>query len=95
MGLIGATFFGIEPWLGCVVGASIALAYTVLGGLLADAMTDAVQFVIMCVSAAVAAAFVLVRIGGPEAIGARLGSEVLAPFGTLSVWELLVLPASQ
>jgi solute:Na+ symporter, SSS family len=90
MGLVGATFFGIEPWIGCVVGASIALAYTVLGGLLADAMTDAVQFVIMCVSAAVAAAIVLVRIGGPEAIGARLGAEVLAPFGTLSAWELLV-----
>jgi len=90
MGLIGATFFGIEPWLGCVIGASVALAYTVLGGLLADAMTDAVQFVIMCVSAAVAAAMVLVKVGGPEAIGARLGSEALAPLGTLSAWELLV-----
>jgi SSS family solute:Na+ symporter len=90
MGLIGATFFGIDPWLGCVIGASITLAYTVLGGLLADAMTDAVQFLIMCLSAAIAAAVVLVKVGGPEAIGARLGSEVLAPLGTLSVWELLV-----
>lgn len=90
MGLIGATFFGLDPWVGCVIGASIALAYTVLGGLLADAMTDAVQFVVMCLSAAIAAAIVLVKVGGPEAIGARLGGEALAPLGTLSAWELLV-----
>jgi SSS family solute:Na+ symporter len=90
MGLIGSFFFGLEPWMGCVVGASIALVYTVLGGLLADAITDAVQFVVMCVSVAAAAVVMLVSAGGPQVIGARLGPEVLAPLGTLSRWEILV-----
>ena len=90
MGLIGNFFFGLEPWQGCVIGGSIALVYTVLGGLLADAITDAAQFVVMCVSVAVAAVVVLTTTGGPEVIGARLGAEVLAPLGTLSGWEVLV-----
>lgn len=90
MGLIGAFFFGLEPWQGCVIGGSIALVYTVLGGLLADAITDAAQFVVMCVSVAVAAVVLLTTAGGPEVIGARLGADVLAPLGTLSGWEVLV-----
>ena len=90
MGLIGATFYGVAPWVGCVVGASIALIYTVLGGLLADAVTDTVQFVVMCVSVAIAAAVMVHTVGGPEAVGARLGAETLAPLGTLSPWEVLV-----
>ena len=90
MGLIGHFFFGLAPWKGCVIGASIALVYTVLGGLLADAITDAAQFVVMCVSVAAAAVVVLSTAGGPQAIGARLGGEVLAPFGTLSGWEIMV-----
>ena len=90
MGLIGSTFFGVQPWVGCVVGAAIALAYTVLGGLLADAVTDTVQFVVMCLSAAIAAAVMLHSIGGPSEIAARLGPEVLAPMGNLDLWEVLV-----
>jgi SSS family solute:Na+ symporter len=90
MGLIGATFFGVEPWLGCVVGATVALVYTVLGGLLADAVTDTIQFVVMCVSVAVAAVVMLLDVGGPAAMGARLGDAALAPLGTLSPWELMV-----
>ncbi len=90
MGLIGTYFFGLAPWQGCVIGASIALVYTVLGGLLADAITDAAQFVVMCVSVAAAAVVMLSTTGGPQAIGARLGGEVLAPFGTLSGWEIMV-----
>jgi SSS family solute:Na+ symporter len=90
MGLIGATFFGLEPWQGCVIGGAVAVVYTVLGGLMADALTDTVQFVVMCLSVALAAVVMLQTVGGPEAIGARLGPEVLAPLGTLSWWEVLV-----
>ncbi len=90
MGLIGATFFGIEPWQGCVIGGAVAVVYTVLGGLLADALTDAVQFLVMCGTAAGSAVVMLLTVGGPEAIGARLGPEALAPFGTLNSWEVVV-----
>ncbi len=90
MGLIGHVFFALEPWQGCVLGAAVALVYTVLGGLLADALTDAAQFVVMCVSVAIAAIATLGVVGGPRAIGDRLGPEVLAPLGTLDGWEILV-----
>ncbi len=90
MGLIGTVFFDLEPWQGCAIGGAVATVYTMLGGLLADALTDTVQFVVMCVTAAVAAVVMLCTVGGPEAIGARLGPEVLAPLGTLSSWEVLV-----
>jgi Na+/proline symporter len=64
-----------------------------LGGLLADALTDTVQFVVMCGTVALAAAAMLLTIGGPAAIGADLGPEVLAPLGSLSLWEVLVFAA--
>ncbi len=90
MGLIGTVFFDLQPWQGCAIGGAVAVVYTMLGGLLADALTDTVQFVVMCCTVALAAAAMLRTVGGPEAIGARLGPEVLAPLGTLRPWEVLV-----
>jgi len=90
MGLIGSAFFGLEPWQGCVIGSAIAAIYTMLGGLLGDALTDTVQFVVMCVTVAMASAVMLRSLGGPEAISARLGPELLQPLGSLSLWEVLV-----
>ncbi len=93
LGLIGQAWLGWDPWLASVVGAGLALAYTVMGGLLADALTDTVQFTVMCVSVAVAAAFALARVGDHAALGALLGSQALAPFGSLSSWEVAVFAA--
>jgi Na+/pantothenate symporter len=42
-----STYFGLES---CTIGAAIARVAAVLGGLLADAITDVAQFVVMCVS---------------------------------------------
>jgi SSS family solute:Na+ symporter len=90
MGLIGNRFLGWDPWVASAAGAALALVYTVLGGLWADALTDTVQFVIMCVSVAVAAVAALGSVGDHAAIGARLGAEVLAPFGELTGAEVVV-----
>lgn len=90
LGIIGQVWLGWNPWLAGAVGAGLALAYTVMGGLLADALTDTVQFTVMCVSVAVAAAFALVHVGDPKALGAVLGDQALAPLGTLSPWEIAV-----
>jgi SSS family solute:Na+ symporter len=90
MGLIGHTWLGWDPWVASLVGAGLALTYTVMGGLLADALTDTVQFTIMCVSVAIAAVFALVRFGDHAALGAILGDQALAPFGDLSPWEVAV-----
>jgi len=90
IGLIGSTWLGWDPWVASVVGAGLALAYTVMGGLLADALTDTIQFTIMCVSAAIAAAYALVRVGDHVSLATVLGSQALSPLGDLSPWEVAV-----
>lgn len=90
MGLIGHAVFGWDPVLCSVGGALIALVYTLMGGLLADALTDTVQFAIMCTSAAIAAAFALQEVGGHDALAARLAPEMLAFAGDLSFADLAV-----
>jgi SSS family solute:Na+ symporter len=90
MGLIGHTVFGWDPLWSALGGAAIALTYTLMGGLLADALTDTVQFAIMCVSAAIAAAFALHELGGYEGLAQRLDPALLRPAGNLSPADLLV-----
>lgn len=90
MGLIGHAVFGWDPLLAAAGGAAIALAYTLMGGLLADALTDTVQFAIMCISASVAAAFALHALGGWEGLSERLDPSLLRPGGDLHVSDLLV-----
>ena len=90
MGLVGHVAFGWDVALGAALGAAFALVYTVLGGLWAAALTDTVQFVIMCVSVAIAAAIVLIRFGPPEAVAANLEPTMLEPFGQLGLGEILV-----
>lgn len=90
MGLIGEAVFGWDPVLCAAVGATLALIYTLMGGLLADALTDTVQFTIMCVTIALAAAFALHEVGGHEALATRLGAEMLSPGGSLALSDLIV-----
>ena len=84
MGLaaLAQVLFDVPLWLGAVGGAGIALVYTVLGGFWADALTDTVQFAIMCVSLAVAVPFALAAVGGFDGIEVSLGSGHFAMLGT-------------
>jgi len=90
MGLIGEAVFGWNPVLCAAVGAGLALIYTLMGGLLADALTDTVQFAIMCVTISIATAFALHEVGGHAVLAERLGAEMLSPRGSLSLSDLLV-----
>ena len=58
--------FDIPVTWSLVVGSAVALPYTVLGGLMAVALTDAVQFVLMAVTLAVAPAIGVSLVGGVE-----------------------------
>ncbi|MCB9896552.1 MAG: sodium:solute symporter family protein [Planctomycetes bacterium] len=90
MGLIGSVFFGLDPWVGAVVGASVALIYTVLGGLLADALTDTIQFTMMCVTVAIAAVYALLEFGTPDVLATKLDPTVFTPYGDLTTSQILV-----
>lgn len=67
---IGGLFhalFGMPFEWGLIYGSAIALCYTLLGGLMAVALTDAVQFFLMASTLAIAAVLGLSQVGGiPE-----------------------------
>lgn len=79
---------------GVLIGAAVSVAYTVMGGLVADALTDTVQFVLMCVTLSVAAAAVLQEAGGGGALWSRLPDSYLDPLGTYPAGVLIVFASS-
>lgn len=94
IGVVLDLTLGIPFTWGVLLGAAVSVVYTLLGGLLADALTDTVQFVLMCVTLAVAAAMILSRAGGMEALAAELPASFLEPTGTYPTWLLVVFAAS-
>jgi len=91
MGLGGlfVLLFDIPFTWGLVLGSTIALIYTVLGGLMAVAMTDAVQFVLMAVTLSVAAFIGVSVVGGVEQMEHLLPDHFL-PTGGRPASQLLV-----
>jgi len=84
MGLaaMGQVIWGLPLWAGALLGTAVSLAYVGMGGFWADTLTDTVQFLIMCVSLAVALPFVMQAVGGFEGIRAALGDAALSPLGS-------------
>jgi len=97
MGLGGllVLLFDIPFLWGMIIGSAVALAYTVLGGLMAVALTDAAQFVLMAVTLSVAAAVGVSMVGGVEEMGRILPDHFLPtggrPIGQLFVYGLTSL----
>ncbi|MEC9367840.1 MAG: sodium:solute symporter family protein [Pseudomonadota bacterium] len=90
LGVLGHFFLGIDPVIAAIAGGAIAVIYTIMGGLLADAMTDAIQFFIMCITVAIAAAFAISQIGGYSQIMATLDEDFFRPLGSLSLAQILI-----
>lgn len=80
--------------LGVLLGATVALAYTLMGGLLADALTDTLQFVLMCVTLSVAATLTLRGLGGVEAMRETLPPSFFEPTGSYPAAVLIVFAGS-
>jgi len=89
-GLIGELLFEWPPYLSILLFGSVALVYTLGGSFLGVVVTDAVQFVIMCVTLPVAVPFSLSMIGGFDSMIGTLGTEYFEPMGNLSFWLFLV-----
>ena len=87
-----AVMFEMLGWpkgWGLLVAAGVCGFYTLLGGLWADAITDTVQFLLMCVSLAVAIPPALEWVGGFEALRAQLPAAHWRTGGELSPWLLV------
>jgi len=81
LGWLFKRLFDIPFEWGLILGSTVALVYTVLGGLMAVALTDAVQFVLMAVTLAVAAAIGLTIVGGVEEMQRVLPDHYLVTGG--------------
>ena len=75
---------------GVLLGAGVSTIYTLMGGIMADALTDTVQFVLMCVTLAIAAVIVLNGMGGMDAMQRTLPAEYFSPRGTYPLSVLFV-----
>lgn len=86
------TFVGVPLGWGVAATIGICAAYTVMGGLWADSISDTVQFVLMCLSLAIAMPLAVEWVGGWQFIehlpaGADGGSSLhMTHHGGLTIW---------
>jgi SSS family solute:Na+ symporter len=59
-----ATYIGLSPMWSFFAAVAVCAMYTVMGGMWADVLSDTVQFVLMCVSLAVAIPLAIDWVGG-------------------------------
>ena len=78
-----ASALNIDPITAIVLGATIVLAYVMLGGFWAASITDSLQGVLMAVSAVVLPLIALFAVGGPGALVASLAVDGMS---SLELW---------
>ncbi|HUG40308.1 MAG TPA: sodium:solute symporter family protein [Longimicrobiales bacterium] len=94
LGILLDVVLGIPFAWGVLLGAAVSIAYTLMGGLIADALTDTVQFTLMCVTLGVAALLALDATGGVEGLQRALPASYFDPRGSYPGWVLLVFGLS-
>jgi len=94
LGRICQVTLGLDPWIGALVLGVIALAYTLLGGLWAVAITDTLQFVLMMVTVAVGVVLLMNEVGGFAAVQEFAPETYFAPLGGMPIWLLIAYVAS-
>ena len=71
-GSVVATLTGVPTNVALVIAGLVVILYTTFGGMIADQVSDLVQFIIILVGLAIATPFVIRGCGGWEAISAAL-----------------------
>jgi SSS family solute:Na+ symporter len=89
-GWIANVVFGWEPMVGAAVLGGIALAYTFTGGFWAVALTDSIQFVLMCVVVALITVFAVNALGGFPVLEASLPALHWERMGGLDPWLVVI-----
>mgnify|MGYP001807460034 FL=1 len=89
-GMLGDVILGWEPIMGMLVLGGIALIYTITGGFWAVALTDSVQFVLMCVVLAMAFPFAMNLIGGFDSMIEVLEPSYFDTLGDMSIWLIII-----
>ncbi len=94
LGRISEVMFGIDAQIGALVLGSIALVYTLWGGLWAVALTDTIQFVFMCVTLAVAVPLLMYEVGGFTAVAENVPASHFNLLGGIPFWLMVAYAAT-
>ena len=89
-GMLSDVILGWEPIMGMLVLGGIALIYTITGGFWAVALTDSIQFVLMCVVLAMAFPFAMNLIGGFDSMIKVLEPSYFDTLGDMSIWLIII-----
>ena len=89
-GMLGDVILGWEPIVGMLILGGIALVYTLTGGFWAVALTDSIQFVLMCVILALAFPYAMKLIGGFDAMIEVLEPSYFDTMGDMSIWLIII-----
>jgi Na+/proline symporter len=95
-GLVLETTSGIGATTATTIAAGVVIIYTAMGGLLADAMTDLLQGVVLVIGILIAGVAVVLNLGGPVGLFNAIDVAKLTfmPQGTgfLDVLEMWAIP---
>jgi SSS family solute:Na+ symporter len=94
LGRITEVIFGIDARMGALLLGSVALLYTLLGGLWAVAITDTIQFILMCLTLAIALPLLMGEVGGFDAVAAFAPDTFFAPLGGIPIFLMLAYAAT-
>jgi len=94
LGRLCEVVFGIDARIGAMGLGGIALVYTLWGGLWAVAITDTIQFVLMCVTLAIAIPLLMGNIGGFDVVAAVIPAGHFSIFGDMPIWLMLAYTAT-
>lgn len=94
LGRICEVLFGIEAHVGALLLGSVALLYTLWGGFWAVAITDTVQFVLMCVTLAIGIPMLMHEVGGFDAVAGIAPEGYFAPLGGMPIWLMIAYTAT-
>jgi len=94
IGRLAEVTLGIDAPVGAMLLGGVALLYTLWGGLWAVAITDTVQFILMCVTLAIAIPILLVDLGGFDAVTLVAPEGYFAPLGGIPIWLMIAYAAT-
>ena len=89
-GMLGDVILGWEPIFGMMTFGGIALVYTLTGGFWAVALTDSIQFVMMCLVIAIAFPFTMNFIGGFDSMLELLPESYFDTLGDLNIFLIII-----
>jgi SSS family solute:Na+ symporter len=94
LGRLCEVIFGLDARIGAAGLGGVALVYTLWGGLWAVAITDTIQFVLMCLTLAIAIPLLMANVGGFEAVAASVPPSFFDVFGGIPIWLVIAYAAT-